>query len=225
AHGARGNFAAAAQPDGHAHRRADRRRRARARQHSRKHGDLAMKRSTAQDADDASLRARQLADDDHRYLWHPFTQAAEWGGYDPIVVERAEGFFLFDAEGRRYLDGVSSLWCNVHGHGHPAIVAALHEQLDRLQHSTMLGLSHVPAIELARRLVEITPAPLTRVLYSDSGSTSVEVALRMAFQYQLQRGQPGRSRFVTLSEAYHGDTIGSVSLGFSEPFHRGYEPI
>ena len=172
-----------------------------------------------------STREQQLRDDDHRYLWHPFTQASEWTSYAPIVVEKAEGFFLVDAAGRRYLDGVSSLWCNVHGHSHPAILAALHAQLDRLQHSTMLGLTHVPGIELARRLVELAPEGLTRVFYSDSGSTAVEVALRMAFQFQRQRGQAQRTRFVTLSEAYHGDTIGSVSLGFSEPFHRGYEPI
>jgi adenosylmethionine-8-amino-7-oxononanoate aminotransferase len=174
---------------------------------------------------DAELVGRHFADRDRALLWHPFTQATEWASYDPVVIDRADGFFLTDTAGRRYLDGVSSLWCNVHGHGHPAILAALHAQLDRLQHSTMLGLSHVPAIELAERLVALTPAPLTRVFYSDSGSTSVEVALRMAFQYQLQSGAPGRTRFVTLSEAYHGDTIGSVSLGFSEPFHRGYEPV
>jgi adenosylmethionine-8-amino-7-oxononanoate aminotransferase len=174
---------------------------------------------------DAAARLAHLRDEDHRLLWHPFTQASEWGTYDPLVIERAEGFHLIDAAGRRYLDGVSSLWCNVHGHAHPAILAALHTQLDRLQHSTLLGLTHTPAIELARRLVDLAPAPLTRVFYSDSGSTAVEVALRMAFQYQRQAGHPERTRFVTLAEAYHGDTIGSVSLGFSEPFHRGYEPI
>lgn len=171
------------------------------------------------------MNTTQLIDDDHRFLWHPFTQASEWESYQPLVIERGDGFFLIDSDGRRYLDGVSSLWCNVHGHGHPKILEALHAQLNRLQHSTMLGLSHAPGIELARRLVELTPAPLTRVFYSDSGSTSVEVALRMAFQFQRQAGAPQRTRFVTLSEAYHGDTIGSVSLGFSEPFHRGYEPV
>jgi adenosylmethionine-8-amino-7-oxononanoate aminotransferase len=176
-------------------------------------------------ASGADARAAHLRDLDRRLVWHPFTQATEWASYDPLVIEGADGFWLRDTAGRRYLDGVSSLWCNVHGHSHPAIVAALHEQVDRLQHSTMLGLAHVPAIELAERLVAITPAPLTRVFYSDSGSTAVEVALRMAFQYQRQSGQPARTRFVTLSEAYHGDTIGSVSLGFSEPFHRGYEPV
>jgi adenosylmethionine-8-amino-7-oxononanoate aminotransferase len=173
----------------------------------------------------AAERRARLLDLDRRTLWHPFTQASEWMSYEPLVIESARGFFLTDASGREYLDGVSSLWCNVHGHGHPDILAALHAQLDRLQHSTMLGLTHTPAIELAARLVELAPEPLTRVFYSDSGSTAVEVALRMAFQYQRQAGAPERTRFVTLSEAYHGDTIGSVSLGFSEPFHRGYEPI
>ena len=173
----------------------------------------------------SSERSERLQREDRDLVWHPFTQATEWASQDPVIVESADGFFLTDTNGRRYLDGVSSLWCNVHGHGHPAILAALHAQLDRLQHSTMLGLSHVPAIELARRLVDLAPEPLTRVFYSDSGSTAVEVALRMAFQFQIQSGSPGRTRFVTLSEAYHGDTIGSVSLGFSEPFHRGYEPV
>lgn len=162
---------------------------------------------------------------DHRFLWHPFTQSDEWFGYEPLVVERARGFHLYDREGRAYVDGVSSLWCNVHGHGHPRIDRAVREQLDRVAHSTLLGLSHVPAIELARRLVEIAPKGLTRVFYSDSGSTAVEVALRMAFQYMRQIGRPERTRFVTLVDGYHGDTLGSVSLGRSLPFHAGYEPI
>jgi len=166
-----------------------------------------------------------IIDDDRRFLWHPFTQADEWLSYEPIVVERAEGFFLVDADGKSYLDGVSSIWCNVHGHGHPRIVGAMKEQLDRVAHTTMLGLSHAPAIELARRLVEIAPGDLSRVFYSDSGSTAVEVALRIAFQTMRQRGQTERTRFVSLTDAYHGDTLGSVSLGFSHPFHIGYEPI
>jgi len=162
---------------------------------------------------------------DRKVLWHPFTQHDEWLSYDPLVIERAEGFDLIDTGGRRYLDGVSSLWCNVHGHGHPDILDAMRAQLDRVQHSTMLGLSHTPAIELAERLVAVTPEALTRVFFSDSGSTAVEVALRMAFQYWRQVGRPEKTRFITLTDAYHGDTIGSVSLGYSEPFHAGYEPI
>jgi adenosylmethionine-8-amino-7-oxononanoate aminotransferase len=162
---------------------------------------------------------------DRAVLWHPFTQMQEWRSYEPIVVERAEGFHLVDTEGRRYLDGVSSIWCNVHGHGHPHIDRAMKEQIDRISHSTLLGLSHRPAIELAERLVDLLPEPLTRVFYSDSGSTAVEVALRIAFQSWRVRGRPEKKRFVTLRDAYHGDTLGSVSLGFSEPFHTGYEAI
>lgn len=162
---------------------------------------------------------------DRAVLWHPFTQTSEWRSYEPIVVERAEGFHLVDTEGRRYLDGVSAIWCNVHGHGHPHIDRAMKEQIDRVSHSTLLGLSHRPAIELAERLVDLLPDPLSRVFYSDSGSTAVEVALRIAFQSWRLRGRPEKRRFVTLRDAYHGDTLGSVSLGFSEPFHTGYEPI
>jgi adenosylmethionine-8-amino-7-oxononanoate aminotransferase len=175
-----------------------------------------------------SMRKRSRADlvaADRRVLWHPFTQMEEWSSYDPLVIEAAEGFELVDIAGRRYLDGVSSLWCNVHGHGHPTIVHAMERQLARVSHSTLLGLSHTPAIELAERLVALTPPSLTRVFFSDSGSTAVEVAIRIAFQYWRQVGKPEKTGFVSLVDGYHGDTLGSVSLGFSDPFHRGYEPI
>jgi adenosylmethionine-8-amino-7-oxononanoate aminotransferase len=141
-----------------------------------------------------------------------------------VIVDRAEGTDLIDVDGNRYIDGVSSLWCNVHGHAHPRIDAAVRDQLDRVAHSTMLGLSHRPAIELARRLVALAPAGLTRVFYSDSGSTATEIALKMAFQYWRQRGQD-RRRFVALRMAYHGDTIGSVSVGGIDLFHSLYEPL
>lgn len=165
-----------------------------------------------------------LVSADRTYLWHPFTQQRGWMDEDPIVVERAEGTDLIDDQGRRYIDGVSSLWCNVHGHGHPRIDAAIRDQLDRVAHSTMLGLSHRPAIELARRLVEIAPGDLTRVFYSDSGSTAAEIALKMAYQYWQQRDEP-RTRFIALREAYHGDTIGSVSVGGIDLFHAAYGPL
>ncbi len=140
------------------------------------------------------------------------------------MVERAEGTDLIDADGRRYIDGVSSLWCNVHGHCHPRIDAAVRDQLDRVAHSTMLGLGHRPGIELARRLVELAPAGLTRVFYSDSGSTATEIALKMAYQYWRQRGEQ-RTKFVSLRMAYHGDTIGSVSVGGIDLFHSAYRPL
>lgn len=167
----------------------------------------------------------RLVEDDRDLIWHPFTAASEWASYDPLVIDHGEGFFLVDTDGTPYLDGVSSIWCNVHGHGHPHIVEAMKEQIDRVCHSTMLGLTHVPGVELARRLVEITPDPLRRVFYTDSGSTAVEAAIRMAFQYMRQTGRPRKNRFVSLIDGYHGDTLGSVSLGRSEPFHVGYEPI
>ena len=139
----------------------------------------------------SGIAAQDLVAADQRLLWHPFTQTEEWLSYQPLIVDSADGFFLIDHEGRRYLDGVSSLWCNVHGHDQAEITRALHEQIDRVCHSTLLGLSHRPAIELAERLVAITPDGLGRVFYSDSGSTAVEVAIRMAFQYWRQTGKPG----------------------------------
>ena len=166
-----------------------------------------------------------LAAADRSYLWHPFTQQRGWSAEEPVIIERADGTDLIDTEGRRYIDGVSSLWCNVHGHGHPRIDAAVRAQLGRVAHSTMLGLSHRPGIELAQRLVEIAPAGLTRVFYSDSGSTATEIALKMAFQYWRQRGETERTKFVALRMAYHGDTLGSVSVGGIDLFHAIYHPL
>jgi adenosylmethionine---8-amino-7-oxononanoate aminotransferase len=166
-----------------------------------------------------------LASDDRRYLWHPFTQQRAWTEEEPLIVERAEGTDLIDTHGRRYIDGISSLWCNVHGHRHPAIDSAVRAQLDNVAHSTMLGLSHPLAILLARRLVEIAPAGLSRVFYSDSGSTAAEIALKMAFQYWRQQGATRRTRFIALREAYHGDTVGAVSVGGIDLFHSLYRPM
>jgi adenosylmethionine---8-amino-7-oxononanoate aminotransferase len=165
-----------------------------------------------------------LAAADRAHLWHPFTQQRGWADEEPLIVESAEGTDLIDIHGQRYIDGVSSLWCNVHGHRHPRIDAAVREQLDSVAHSTMLGLSHRPGIELAERLVELAPPRLTRVFYSDSGSTAAEIALKMAFQFWRQRGEE-RPRFVALRMAYHGDTIGSVSVGGIDLFHSLYRPL
>ena len=161
-----------------------------------------------------------LARWDHRHLWHPFTQMADWLAEEPLIVAEAEGCTLIDTRGRRYLDGVSSLWCNVHGHRHPTLDAALRAQLEQVAHTTMLGLANRPSIELAHALVALAPAGLTRVFYSDAGATAVEVALRMALQYQQLRGETARTRFASLVEAYHGDTLGAVGVGYSETFHR-----
>jgi adenosylmethionine---8-amino-7-oxononanoate aminotransferase len=164
---------------------------------------------------------------DHDHLWHPFTQQQGWSEEEPLLIERAQGSHLIDVDGRRYIDGTSSLWCNVHGHRHPAIDRAIGEQLGRVAHSTMLGLSHPGATELAAKLVDLAPPGLSRVFYSESGSTATEIALKMAFQYQQQRGGPHarRTSFVHLREAYHGDTIGSVSVGGIDLFHATYRPL
>jgi adenosylmethionine-8-amino-7-oxononanoate aminotransferase len=164
-------------------------------------------------------RTQQLIDADRRHLWHPFTQMAAWAASDPLVIESGEGFELIDTEGRRYIDGVSSLWCNVHGHRAGAIDGAIREQLDRVAHSTLLGLGQTRSIELAGRLVGIAPPGLTRVFYSDSGATAVEIAVKMAYQYWYNRGANRRTKFVALRDSYHGDTVGSVSIGGIELFH------
>jgi adenosylmethionine-8-amino-7-oxononanoate aminotransferase len=161
-------------------------------------------------------------------LWHPFTQMKEWTEKPPIVIERAYGCTLVDIEGKEYLDGVSSLWCNVHGHNHPTINAAIQTQLGKVAHSTLLGLGSAPAAAFARELIEVAPAGLTRVFYSDSGSTAVEVALKMAFQYWQQKTggtHAGRRRFLCLTNAYHGDTVGAVSVGGIELFHKIFAPL
>ena len=164
---------------------------------------------------------------DRAHLWHPFTQQRDWCAEEPLVIERAAGADLVDVEGRRYIDGVSSLWCNVHGHRHPLIDEALRDQLDRVAHTTMLGLTHPGAAELAARLVELAPPGLRRVFYSESGSTAVEIALKMAFQYWRQRDgeRCPRTSFVCLTEGYHGDTIGSVSVGGIDLFHGAFGPL
>src|SRR5579884_2112141 len=131
----------------------------------------------------STAETKALARWDRRYLWHPFTQMREWEQEEPIIICRGNGIYLYDTDGRRYLDGVSSIWVNIHGHRHPMLDRAMRRQLDQVAHTTLLGLSNVPAIQLAKELVRIAPKGLTRVFYSDDGSTAVEVALKMAVQY------------------------------------------
>jgi adenosylmethionine-8-amino-7-oxononanoate aminotransferase len=166
----------------------------------------------------------QLRQWDRQYVWHPFTQMAE---YEPLIIERGEGCELIDVQGNRYLDGTSSLWCNVHGHRHPRIDAAIRAQLDRVAHVTLLGASHPAAIVLAKRLVDLAPAGLEHVFFSDDGATAVEVALKMAFQYWRQQSdpRPEKTCYLALGEAYHGDTLGSVSVGGVARFHAMFEPL
>ena len=162
---------------------------------------------------------------DHTYIWHPFTQMQEWMSEEPCIISHGDGHYLVDVHGRRYLDGVSSLWCNVHGHRRNELDKAIKAQLDQVAHSTFLGLSHVPGIQLAQKLIEIAPKSLQRVFYSDNGATAVEIALKMAIQYWQLKGETKRTQVATLLESYHGDTVGSMSMGYSETFHRFHKSL
>lgn len=169
-------------------------------------------------------RAQDLVERDLRSVWHPFTQHASWPDDDPLVIERAEGAYLFDGDGRRYLDGVASLWVTVHGHREPAIDAAIRDQLGRLDHSTFLGLTHEPGIRLAEELLRVAPDGLSRVFFAGDGSSAAEAAIKMAYQAAAQRGEH-RPYFVHVAEGYHGDTLGAVSVGGIGLFHATYRPI
>ncbi|MCE3223675.1 MAG: bioA [Nitrospira sp.] len=169
----------------------------------------------------------RLAAWDHAYLWHPFTQMQEWEQDVPLIIEQGKGPYLIDTEGRKYLDGTSSIWVNLHGHRHPRLDRALTAQLGNIAHSTLLGLSNPPAIRLARELIRLAPKGLRRVFYSDNGSTAVEVALKMAVQYWQQRHPAAgpKNSFLHLKLAYHGDTVGAVSVGNIELFHARFKSL
>jgi len=176
--------------------------------------------------DEARLaRHRRLWEADHRHLWHPFTQMQDWLGEEPLIVDAGDGPYLVDTLGNRYLDGVSSLWCNVHGHRVPEIDDAVRAQLGRIAHSTLLGLASTASIECAEALAAVVPRGLTRVFFSDAGATAVEIALKMAYQHHQLRGDAGRSEFVALRGGYHGDTLGAVSVGGIDLFHRMFAPL
>jgi len=165
---------------------------------------------------------------DKRYVWHPFTPMKQWvedADDAGRLIVAGDGFELIDARGRRYIDGFGSLWCNLHGHRVPKIDSAIRAQLEEIAHSTLLGHASVPSIELAERLVRISPAGLEKVFFSDSGATAVEIALKMAFQYYRNIGQAERKRFIALRHGYHGDTIGSVSLGGIDTFRQVFAPL
>jgi adenosylmethionine---8-amino-7-oxononanoate aminotransferase len=171
------------------------------------------------------LDTQTLRNYDSEYLWHPFTQMSEWEGADNIVITRGEGSYLIDSDGNRYLDGVAAIWTNVHGHCRKEINDAIKEQVDRLEHSTLLGLSNDRAALLAKRLVEIVPPGLCKVFYSDNGSTAVEIGVKMAFQYQSQTGHPEKTKFISFDNAYHGDTVGAMSVGGIDIYHEVYAPL
>jgi adenosylmethionine-8-amino-7-oxononanoate aminotransferase len=169
------------------------------------------------------MRTKEIEELDRRLIWHPFTQMKDYMGEVPLVVERGKGSYLVDIYGKSYLDGVSSLWVNLHGHRKKEIDDAIRKQLDRVAHSTLLGISNVPAVELAKELVQIAPVGLKKVFYSDNGSTAVEIAVKIAFQFWKQKGNGGsKHTFLSFTNGYHGDTIGSVSLGGIDLFHETY---
>jgi adenosylmethionine-8-amino-7-oxononanoate aminotransferase len=169
----------------------------------------------------------QLEQWDRDHVWHPFTPMQTYAAEPPLIIAGAHGCFLTDLDGRDYIDGVSSLWCNVHGHRVPHLDQAVRDQLERVAHTTLLGLANVPSITLARRLVELAPPGLTRVFYSDDGATAVEAALKMAFQYwrQCPHPRPEKVRYLSLTNAYHGDTLGDVSVGDLGRFHHLFAPL
>jgi adenosylmethionine-8-amino-7-oxononanoate aminotransferase len=183
----------------------------------------------------------RLEEIDRKYIWHPFTQMKEWLKEKPIIISEGKDCFIKDIYGRWYLDGVSSLWVNIHGHRKKEIDDAIKEQLDSIAHSTLLGLSNVSAVRLAEKLIQLVQKSLhththpgkgknrgdelSKVFYSDNGSTAVEVALKMAFQYWRHKGIDGKNAFVSLNNAYHGDTIGAVSVGGIEIFHKAFGPL
>jgi adenosylmethionine-8-amino-7-oxononanoate aminotransferase len=188
--------------------------------------DTTARRATAPPAGTrpVSPRTTDLLERDRRHVWHPFTQHTAWAADDPLVIEAAEGAYLIDTEGRRYLDGVSSLWVTVHGHREPRIDDAIRRQLGRLDHATFLGSTHEPGIRLAEALLAGAPAGIARVFYAGDGASAVEAALKMAYQASAQRGEP-RPLYVHVAEGYHGDTLGAVSVGGIELFHATYRPI
>ena len=170
-------------------------------------------------------KAQRLKQWDLEYIWHPFTQMKDWVKEEPLIIDSAWGIYLKDIDGNIYMDGVSSLWVNVHGHCHAHIDATINRQIGKLSHSTLLGLSNTPSIELSKRLIDIAPKNLRKVFYSDNGSTSVEIAIKMAYQYWQNTGEKKKTHIVHLSDSYHGDTLGSVSVGGIDLFHKVYRKL
>jgi adenosylmethionine-8-amino-7-oxononanoate aminotransferase len=168
---------------------------------------------------------RKLCQWDKEYVWHPFTQMKEYVEEDPLIIEKGEGFYLIDVDGKRYIDGTSSIWVNVFGYDREELISAIVEQSEKLPHSTLLGLANIPSIILAKKLVEVLPPGLKKVFYSDNGSTAVEVALKIAFHFWQLRGKKKRRHFVCFRNGYHGDTLGAVSVGGIDLFHKIYRPL
>lgn len=167
----------------------------------------------------------EIIEGDRRHVWHPYTQHDDWEQSEPLVIASAEGIWLTDEDGRRFMDGSGSWWVSNLGHGYARVREAMHRQLDRASHVMFGGATHAPAVALAERLAAVAPSGLTRTFFSDNGSTAVEVAVRAAYESCRQRGDTKRRRFVTLSGAYHGDTLGTVSLGSIASFRHRLEGL
>ncbi len=171
------------------------------------------------------IRKEQLQTWDKTYLWHPFTQMQEYVKETPLVIAEGKGIYLKDIDGNEYIDGVSSMWCNLHGHRKKEIDDAIKAQLDKIAHSTFLGPTNIPASELGKKLIEIVPNGLSKVFYSDNGSTANEVALKMAFQYWQHKGRRDKTQFIALQYGYHGDTIGTMAVGGIDIYHKVFSPL
>lgn len=165
-----------------------------------------------------------LRDTDKEFVWHPYTQMSDWRRWSNRVIVRGKGFYIVDNEGRKYLDGIASMWCNVWGHGPNKVVEAMAEQLKNLQHSTLFGLANGPSTQLAERLVALAKG-MNRVFYTDNGSTAIEAAMKMALQYWRNMGRNTKKEFISLEHGYHGDTIGAMSVGYVENFFGAYKPL
>ena len=161
---------------------------------------------------------------DKRFVWHPYTQMGDWDKWDNRVIVSGEGFYLVDSDGRKYLDGIASMWCNVWGHGQNGVVEAMIDQLKNLQHSTLFGLASGPSAQLAERLAGLARG-MDRTFYTDNGSTAIEAAMKMALQYWRNTGKNGKKEFVSLEHGYHGDTIGAMSVGYIENFFGAYKSL
>ena len=168
---------------------------------------------------------KELIEKNLKYVWHPFTQMKQYEKEEPIIIDKGKGIYIWDVNGNKYIDGISSWWVNTLGHSNERLNNAIKRQLEKIEHVLLAGFSHVPVIELAQNLIEITPKELTRVFYSDNGSTAVEVALKMAYQYWSQSGEPQRTKFIALKNSYHGDTLGAVSVSGVDVFHKVYKPL
>ena len=162
---------------------------------------------------------------DLKYIWHPFTQMKEYQEQSPIVIEDSDGVYLIDSDGKKYIDGVSSLWVNIHGHKSKEINNAIKQQIDKIAHSTLLGITNPSASILAKKLIDLSPDGLQKVFYSGDGASAVEVGIKMAFQYWMLKGKREKNKFVCLKDGYHGDTLGAVSVGGIDIFHSTFNPL